>query len=285
MEKLVLTHIIKRSAILIRKFSFVLMGISKKMEVIDLLSISDKKILKRNTVFKNKHKNKRAFVIVNGPSLKTQNLDVLKNEITFVVSGFYNHKVIQIWQPTYYSILDKNFFNGSNQSINFFKELNSIIFNSTFFLPFYRGYKANQKFKLLEEEKVFYIATSGIPDNNIELDSVIQSFAGVSAFSLAQAIYMGCNPIYLLGFDHDYLANRGVDHHFYEGGTIKGVNVNTKTLAELIPYDSEMLAMYNLWQNYKKLKEIADKKGIKIYNATNGGYLDVFEYVNFNELF
>lgn len=36
---------------------------------------------------------------------------------------------------------------------------------------------------------------------------------------------------------------------------------------------------------YQKIKKYADKKGIKIYNATRGGYLEIFERVNFDTLF
>ena len=35
---------------------------------------------------------------------------------------------------------------------------------------------------------------------------------------------------------------------------------------------------------YKKAKEYADKHGIKIYNATRGGALEVFPRVNFDDL-
>tara|TARA_B110000238_G_C16140483_1_gene445975 strand:+ start:1684 stop:2541 length:858 start_codon:yes stop_codon:yes gene_type:complete len=285
MKKLLLTLVLKRLVIMIGKFGERLKNLASYLDLIDSLSPSTKNILKKNIVFKNKHKNQRAFIIVNGPSLKTQNLDDLKNEITFVVSGFYKHKVIKLWQPTYYSFLDKRFFNGSVASNFFFKELNTIISESTFFVPLFRGYEAIKKQNLLKNQKVHFIATAGTPNSNIELSSVIQSFEGVGAFALAQAIYMGCNPIYLTGFDHDYLANRGLDHHFYEGGTIKEDKLNQVPLLDRSPYDSEMLANYKLWQNYRSLKKIADKKGIKIFNATNGGYLDVFDKVNFDELF
>ena len=35
---------------------------------------------------------------------------------------------------------------------------------------------------------------------------------------------------------------------------------------------------------YGKLKEYAEQRGIKIYNATRGGYLEVFERVNLDDL-
>ncbi len=36
--------------------------------------------------------------------------------------------------------------------------------------------------------------------------------------------------------------------------------------------------------SYQKIKEYAEQKGIKIYNATRGGYLEVFERVNLDDL-
>jgi hypothetical protein len=39
-----------------------------------------------------------------------------------------------------------------------------------------------------------------------------------------------------------------------------------------------------LWSGYEKLREIADKKGCRIINATNGGFLDVFELADYEEV-
>lgn len=284
MEKVLVTHGIKVVVKLLRSLSFKLILLSKKLDRTLLLNSGEKKILSRNAQFKDKHKGQRAFIIVNGPSLKDQNVELLKNDLTFVVSGFYRHEVVKKWQPTYYSIIDKNFFNGSEQSATFFQRLNEHIHGSTFFIPLFRGWESNRKYKLLPDEKTYYGATAGLPNEQIDFTRVVQSFQGVSAYALAQAVYMGCSPIYLLGFDHDYLANRGVDRHFYNGGTIPGAAGNAVTLADRIPYDTEMEANLKLWRNYRSLDRIAKKKGIKIYNATIGGYLDVFERANFEGL-
>ncbi|HEX8060304.1 MAG TPA: hypothetical protein VF473_05175 [Cyclobacteriaceae bacterium] len=269
----------------LRFAAFRLSSIAKRLNTISLLSPSEKKILARNRQFKDKHKGKRAFVIVNGPSLKEQDITPLGSDITFVVSGFFRHPVIKEWQPSYYCILDQYFFNGSEQSANFFVELKEHIKTSTFFIPLYRGYSRNERANLIDKEKTYYVAAAGQPNRNLEMDNVVQAFAGVSAMALAEAIYMGCSPIYLLGFDHDYLANRGFDRHFYQGGTVKGSSVATKTMAERIPYDNEMAANYALWKNYRSLHAIAKRKGIEIYNATRGGYLDVFERRDYKDLF
>ena len=49
-------------------------------------------------------------------------------------------------------------------------------------------------------------------------------------------------------------------------------------------YDYEMEQNLKLWKSYRWLKKVAEKKGIKIFNATDGGYLDVFERIQFEQI-
>lgn len=285
MQSIIIIHVYKKVAYIFRELSFFCFSIYKKFNEINILNKKSKNLLNRNKIFENKHKGKRAFVIVNGPSLKNQNLHLLKNDITFVVSAFYKHDVIETWQPTYYSILDKTFFENTEKSKFFFKEIKEKIHSSTFFIPYFRGYKANIERNLLPLDQTYYIATAGLPNEKIDLSNVVQSFQSVSAFALSQAIYMGCSEIYLLGFDHDYLAYRGIDRHFYIGGTLKGHISSNTPLSEMYTYEEEMKSCLKLWKNYRFLKKSAQKRGIKIYNATEGGYLDVFERISYESLF
>ena len=259
-------------------------GISERLEALRLLTKNERAILARNCIFKNKHKGKRAFVIVNGPSLKGQDIRCLKNEITYAVAGFWKHPVVTLWQPTYYSILDPAFFSDEPAIREFFQELSAKVPDSTYFLPLFRGFEANRKYGYLNSDRTHYVATYGDPTPTVELSSLVQGFQSVSAFALAQAIYMGCDPIYLLGFDHDFLAHRGIDHHFYAGGTIKGHKNESIPLSDRAPYDRDMEDMLKLWKNYRSLKSIAEAACIRIVNATDGGYLDVFERENYAEL-
>ena len=45
-----------------------------------------------------------------------------------------------------------------------------------------------------------------------------------------------------------------------------------------------MKANLSLWKNYRSLHRIAEAKGIKILNATNGGYLDVFDRIDYADV-
>lgn len=268
----------------LREFSAFLERRADSMDARRSLTREQQNILQRNAAFADKHKGKPAFVIVNGPSLASQDILWLKNEITFVVSGFWKHDAISCWQPTYYSLLDANFFTDTETTRTFYQSLQERIHSSTFFVPLFRGFDAVRKHAFLPEDRTFYAASVGtnVPGN--DLTGIVQGFAGVSAFALSQAIYMGCSPIYLLGFDHDYLANRGVDHHFYTGGTLVGHESTNVPLADRIPYDVEMRANLRLWGNYRLLAKIAKHKNIRIFNATNGGYLDVFERIAYERV-
>jgi len=241
-------------------------------------------VLQRNSTFKDKHKGQPAFVIVNGPSLATQDILCLKDQVTFVVSGFWKHEAVFNWQPTYYSLLDANFFTDTPATRAFYQSLHQRIHSSTFFVPLFRGFDAIQKYEFLPKNRAHYVATIGEKALHNDLTTIVQGFAGVSAFSLSQAIYMGCSPIYLLGFDHDYLANRGIDRHFYSGGTLIGHPATNIPLSDRVPYDVEMKANLRLWRNYRVLNTIAESKDIKIFNATKGGYLDIFPRVDYESL-
>ena len=79
MKKLLVTHIQKKAVKILRFFSLTIITASKKIDKYSFLTNSTKELLNRNRIFKNKHKDKRAFVIVNGPSLKNQNIDGIEN--------------------------------------------------------------------------------------------------------------------------------------------------------------------------------------------------------------
>lgn len=260
-------------------------AVAGALEQLETLGSKERRILSRNRSFCQKHKGQRAFVIANGPSLASQDLRPLSREITFVVSGFWKHPVLSEWQPTYYSIFDKAFFTGAENIREFYRQLNERVRTASFFLPLLRGYKAMEKYQYLALERCFFIASQGEVRNGNDLTGLVQGFQSVSAFALSQAIYMGCDPIYLLGFDHDYLSHRGVDHHFYKGCAIEGHLNATCPIAEIASYDSDMRAMLRLWENYRSLNDVAAKSGSRVLNATNGGYLDVFERANYQKIF
>ena len=97
-------------------------------------------------------------------------------------------------------------------------------------------------------------------------------------------MYMGFSTIYLLGTEHDSFAT-GYYRYFYDNqvtSTDFAVATNGDIRCTLY---QELRAYTILWEQYLHLNNIAESNGIKIFNATQGGKLDVFERVDFDTLF
>jgi uncharacterized Rossmann fold enzyme len=75
------------------------------------------KYSKKLKSFKDIHKGKRCFIIGNGPSLKMEDLDKLKNEYTFAANKIYLAFEETDWRPTYYCIQDLKLFLRDFESI------------------------------------------------------------------------------------------------------------------------------------------------------------------------
>ena len=96
---------------------------------------------------------------------------------------------------------------------------------------------------------------------------------------LPLAFYMGFSEFYLLGCDCDFKLDEAGDlskGYFYEGGAW--------------PIQKDYRAWYNTWydmvmKSYSVVAETFECHGRKIYNAGIGGKLEVFERVNYDELF
>jgi hypothetical protein len=84
-------------------------------------------------------------------------------------------------------------------------------------------------------------------------------------------MYMGFNEIYLLGVDCNYVA--GTKSHFRSNGNEFIVNPKLAKKQN----DDQRLA-------YQIAEQEATKRNVKIYNATRGGKLEVFERVDLDEV-
>ncbi|MBM4166286.1 MAG: DUF115 domain-containing protein, partial [Ignavibacteria bacterium] len=144
---------------------------------------------------KNKFQHCRCFVMGNGPSLKRCELSLLKNEITIASNAQY-----LIWEemgfiPTFLTVEDNLVAEDRAIELNAIQNTSKIFpldlsyclkkDKHTIMINFIRDYKPFPQFSNDFSEKVFWGGT-------------------VSFLNLQLAFYLGCNPIYLIGFDHNY---------------------------------------------------------------------------------
>jgi hypothetical protein len=80
-----------------------------------------------------------------------------------------------------------------------------------------------------------------------------------------------------LGADHNYLNETSQvqgDMHFYSYDQSPADNQGKYSHKEEV-----FLGYYHRWVQYRLMRKYLEKKGISIYNATDGSFLDVFPFV------
>ena len=88
------------------------------------------------------------------------------------------------------------------------------------------------------------------------------------------AVYMGYSEIYLIGADFSYLGSpEEKGNHVYDNYTTEKRKFSGKSYI-----DASMKAL-------RLSREYADAHGIKIYNATRGGKLEIFERMDVDIIF
>lgn len=220
----------------------------------------------------NKWKNgQKCFIIATGPSLRMEDLDrIYENGIdSFGVNRISLAFDQTKWRPDYLVVMD-------DKILETYKtEILGTDIAYKFISDVVKGDLEDKKsrgqiFKVHDHVLEYY---PYCPKFSEDICRRIYSGRTVIYSCIQIAAYMGYKEIYLLGADHNY-SNRQADtqNHFHKDYYKGGINPDRyfKEKAELA---------------YKSAKKYAEEHGIKIYNATRGGKLEVFERVDFDLLF
>ena len=240
------------------------------------------------------HQNsERCFIIGNGPSLRIEDLEMLRNEITFAANTIYGVYGSTDWRPSYYCSVDTTIWNTLGRDEIIEKILSSC--EAAFASPYGSSfeYKEDEEFKNL-----YYVMPVEQKDSDTQYSlfaeecSDIVNICGTVTYIMMQlAVYMGFKKIYLLGIDFTF------SHEKHGDNSIKINNISNHM--EQIEKEQErfyevlkkkygynyMASVDQQKEAYMSAKKYADEHGIKIYNATRGGKLEVFERVDFDTLF
>lgn len=221
--------------------------------------------------FKGIHRGKRCFIVATGPSLQMEDLDKLyrNHELTISVNGIFTAFDKTPWRPDYYIVSDKNVTRTRKS------ELLKADVREKFIADTAWEFEASEEQPNLYKWHAILQWTDGrMPEFSEDFSR--GGFCGYTVIydgALQLAVYMGFQEIYLLGTDcskSDGVKTRHFSTDYY---TPKEKNTNYS------------LQLDNILLSYQAAKEYADAHGIKIYNATRGGELEVFERVDFDSLF
>lgn len=235
---------------------------------------------------KNSHANEKCFIVGNGPSLNSSDLNMIKNEVSFAANSIFRIYSQTEWRPTYYCIQDAKVINELKS-----EEVSSAYLESDFFFVASSLYRMCHEKGLLSKKVLsFPIIQADMECNTIPFsDDIIRGFFNgytVTYMAMQIAVYMGFRSIILLGVDHSFpyikdekgmviVNDLSIPGHFYETPA-DNLDLNKRPSANYHEYVTKA---------YQSAEEYSRKTNrFRIYNATRGGCLEVFERVNLEDI-
>lgn len=218
--------------------------------------------------YKNKYIGKKCFIIGNGPSLKISDLERLNNEITFACNRIYVLFDKTNWRPTFYLCQDPTLVRSCRDEI---KRIDKSIIK--FIKPTgQRKYDIDGAIYFDNDyEYSFKRITPPFSDN---IENTVYDGLSITYTALQIAAYMGFSRIYLLGVDCNYSKdNKFIDKNSYPDARM----YDPKKVG--MPPDMEYT-----FRAYEVANEYANNHCFKIYNATRGGMLEVFQRIELDEV-
>ncbi|MFL0165442.1 6-hydroxymethylpterin diphosphokinase MptE-like protein [Candidatus Clostridium helianthi] len=220
--------------------------------------------------YKDIHKGERCFIIGNGPSIRTEDLEKLceKNETTFACNQIYKVYDKVKWRPDYFVMQDNKCI------IEFYNEVLATVECTKFIGDYIKDIWDGRETHNLE--KIHMRAQSYLPHMpGFSSDIVNGVYEGWNVIysSIQIAAYMGFEEIYIIGVDMKFTANlKENSNHFIDDyfGKMKKIN----------PPNYEAV-----FSAFKKAELYSRQHNFRIYNATRGGAVEEFERVNFDSLF
>jgi len=251
------------------------------LNVLEGITEEEMKNLKQ---FKNKFKGKRCFIIGNGPSLNKCDLSLLKDEYTFAVNGIFYKTEEMGFTPTFYMVEDGHVVDDNLEKINDYDK------------PKYKFFPSLYKEKINKTDKTYFFSADlgfyrgdhysfEIPRFSRDFSQIAFCGQSVTYLNMQLAFYMGFSEVYLIGMDFSYAIRES----------------DEKRGATLITHDEDVNhfhpdyfgkgkkwhdpKVHNVAKNYEFAKVVYEDNGRKIYNATIGGKLEIFDRVDYNSLF
>ena len=234
---------------------------------------------KRLAALKGKYAGKRCFLVGNGPSLKAEDLTKLheQGEVTFAFNRVYNIFDQTPWRPTFYISQDEKMLSGCADVVDGLELPTKLVpaqLKWYYDIHIHDAVHFNMNWQQKENPLDFHFS-----------DDIAREIfcASTGMYTAAQlAAYMGFTEIYFIG----------VDHHFHMSVNNKGeIVIDDKVkdyFTDKYNEDKDKLYIPNTEKStltYVAMKRQCDQRGIRVYNATRGGKLEVFPRVEFDSLF
>lgn len=221
------------------------------------------------------HQGKRCFIVATGPSLRMEDLDLLKKkgELCISMNSIYHAFPETDWRPDYYMAYDYRVLDAIKGIIDEWSLKAGFISNDSDAF-----WQVTHKENIYCYHQTYDYCFDRFPKFSDDLSRRAYPSATIAYVCIQFAAYMGFREIYLFGVDFtNGSQKKDMSHpHFYEEGKVR------KEHGKDYYNVSHTGKSFN---GYVTALKYADLHGMKIYNATRGGELEIFERVDFDTLF
>lgn len=222
--------------------------------------------------FKDKHLGGVCVIVGNGPSLCSEDLDLIHR---LEVPSFASNKIYKIftqthWRPTYYCVTDFDMVEWYQE------EVEGVEAAQKFFTDYYNYrslplYPAARYLKLRFDD---YGEAMGPHFSTDVSRGVWCGYTVTYDICLQLAAYMGFQTIVLIGVDNHYgPAGEQDAWHFYADDA----NVQESYVRAAAGTNRPLVA--RMEQAYRKAEAVSRRRGFRVLNATRGGHLEAFTRV------
>lgn len=242
---------------------------------------------RRLAMMRDKQKDRRCFIIANGPSLKQMDLSALRREITIGCNGIYSAFPEWGFHTSYLMFEDIEQTELRRHDIHAIEGPMKLasIYNAY-------SFKADQKTVFFNSPRMRghnYYWTELYPQFSRDFASLVHLGSSVTYIMIQFAYHLGCNPVYVIGLDHSYgeLAKR------FPVGKVKITEENIDLVRGLHFSDKyykvgDQIGVPDVprqEQAYTLARKEFEAVGRNIYNAGLDSKLDLLEKVDFESIF
>lgn len=239
--------------------------------------------------WKDRHAGERCFIVGNGPSLRETPLERLTGEYSFALNSIAKIYDKTAWRPTFYvnttgMVVCKTWAEHARTSV----ALGIPSFLAVQYIPciYMPPVPDNVELVVISEGHVSKVVTP--PDKwwSHDIGQRICVYGTTMLAIMQIAAFMGFKEFVLVGCDmgwkpFDFEQNRDPNHFdedYWESATTPDGSKRVVTDKLARRFNVQCEAAHQL------TKRITDKLGIKVYNATTGGELEVYPRVDLDKV-
>lgn len=244
---------------MILKDDFICAAVNSIARLKSLLSLREQRLLNKMARIEAIGEGRDVYIILNGPSLREQDLSVLKGKSVLFVNRGFKHELYIDLQPEFHVFIDPKMLSGE-WPVTWIDEILEMSPNTVIAMPV--AWAFVDKFQPYIKKGVrFYWMPASEPCTCL----------GVAGACFNFAIKQHFKQIYFTGFDANGLAFEMVNStsHFYGVNEENGLKTTKDYVTDLFMFSRHL-------HDLNRLAIRCKTKNISIINLTKGGLLDMF---------